>query len=154
MEPQEIIQEFANLGDRLLSQIAQPTPLTLGGLIMELEIAIAQSDDGPDQYISFDFGAAHPTGFNSFRRQPRHLCLEYSGEYRTEIYAGKFLEICKKADGATFYMWKGGDCYGDRNSEIYVACAGCGSNTRVIGVRESLYGAGLEIVTVRMEHDY
>lgn len=153
MQPQDIIQQFANLGDRLLSQVTQPTPLNLGGLIMVLEYAIAQSEDGPDQYISFDFGAAHPTGFDSFRRQPRHLCLEYSGEHSSEIYAGKFLEICKKADGATFEMWKGGDCYGDRDSEIYVACAGCGSNTRVIGVRESLYGAGLEIVTAQIEDD-
>jgi hypothetical protein len=112
------------------------TPLTLGEIEAQLKSAIASHDDGENASIMFDFGGAYPTGCNSFRNIPWALCLEFSGDYKNNgKTAGEFLESIELAYKDKFEAWSEDKSYCfHADSDVYVACSGCGSNTRVIGI--------------------
>jgi hypothetical protein len=128
------------------------TPLTLGEIETQLKSAIISHPDGKNAYIRFDFGGAYPTGCNSFRNIPWTLCLEFSGDYRGNgKTAGEFLESIELAYKDNFEAWSEDKSYCfHADSDVYVACSGCSSNTRVVGIesRENC----IKIVTTEIEN--
>jgi hypothetical protein len=127
------------------------TPLTLGEIETQLKSAIASHADGENAYIRFDFGGAYPTGLDSYRGDYASICIEFSGDYDGNGKAASdFLLDIEYAYKHTFLGWKGGEYRMDTDSEVYVACSGCGSNTRVIGIeaREEC----IKILTTEVEN--
>jgi hypothetical protein len=127
------------------------TPLTLGEIETQLKSEISSHADGKNALIRFDFGGAYPTGFNSYRGNHTSVCIEFSGDYDGNGKdACDFLLDIQYVYKHTFLGWKGDEYRMDADSDVYVACSGCTSNTRVVGIeaRENC----IKILTAEIEN--
>ncbi len=150
MDSHEVITRFQEFGADLASLIDDPTPLKLGEIRAQLKAAISLHKEGENAHIQFSFGSAYPTTFDSYRGNYRDLCIQYSGEYSgSGKKAGDFLKEIEKAYTEEFQGWKGGTFTMDYDSEVYVACRGCTSETRIVGIRANDFD--IEILTAEIE---
>jgi hypothetical protein len=150
MDSHEVITRFQEFGADLANLIDDPVPLKLGEIKSQLKSAISCHKEGAEAYIHFSFGRAYPTTFDSYRGNYSNLCIQYSGEYSgSGKTAGDFLKEIEEAYSEKFEGWKGGTYTMDSDSEVYVACRGCNSDTRIIGIRANDFD--IEILTAQVE---
>lgn len=107
-------------------------PLDFGDIIQKLKALVAKGKGGA--FIHFDWGCAWPTGFDSYRGDYAQICMEYGGEHRHHETVNGLLKKMEDLLGKTLVGWKGGDYPVDGSKEVYVCCAGCTSNTRVVDI--------------------
>ena len=118
--------------------------LTLGELLLKLK-AIPDNDDG-DKGISFDFGSAVPTTFDSWRGSYDELALGYkltsydapdgnSGEY-PPVKLKDFIKEAEATLGKTLTGWKGGDFTMTKNTPVWVDNPGNANNTAIVDVTD------------------
>lgn len=107
-------------------------PLDFGDIIQKLK-SLVRSGKG-DAWITFDWGSAWPTGFNSYRGDYCQICMEYGGQHRHHQTVQGLLEQMEGLLGDFLEGWKGGDYMVSEDKEIYVCCAGCISTTRVVDI--------------------
>lgn len=143
----EIATELDRLRGRLNGDV--PNPLNYGEIIERLKSAIKAAERGEDEYLSFGWGSAAPTEIESYRGYYEHVGIGYSGSYGG-TKAGDFLKKMENAIGSSMTGWKGGDYRIYRECEVWVACSGNTSNTRIIDVRPSRF-TGIEFVTAEIE---
>lgn len=148
MEAYEVIRRFQDFGSELADLIEDPTPLTLGEIKTQLKKAIAKHEDRGKAYVKFSFGNAFPTTFDSYRGNYSQLCLQFEGRSGGK-YSSEFLKEIENAYTEEFTGWKGGEYRMDSKTEVYVACRGCTSNTRIIGIQQGKYG--IDILTAEIE---
>jgi hypothetical protein len=150
MDSHEVITRFQEFGADLANLIDDPTPLKLGEIKAQLLSAISHHKEKGEAYIQFSFGSAYPTTFDSYRGNFRDLCIQYSGEYSgSGKKAGDFLKEIESAYAEEFQGWKGGSYRMNYDSEVYVACGGRTSKTRIIGIRANDFD--IEILTAQIE---
>lgn len=126
-----------------------PKPLNYGEIIDRLQAAISKAERGANEYLSFSWGSAYPRTIGSYRGYYEHVGIGYSGDHGG-TFAGGFLEKMQDAIGSDMHGYKGGEYMIHRECEVWVACNGCTSNTRIIDVRMSQY-SGIEFVTAQIE---
>lgn len=147
MHPLQIVSEVERFTQDLREKVENREPLTLGQIEDAVRGVIKESEK-KDPYIVFEFAGAYPTTFDSYRMCPRHLALGYSGKYDC-AKAKDFLERCKEADGGVFEAWKGGSYQMNSDSEVWVACPGRSSETRIVGVRAE----GCDVILETVDFD-
>lgn len=151
MNVEQIARQMKRLAEFLEGE-ADLQPLNLGEIIAKLEKIFA--DGFGDAYITFDWGCAWPTGLDSYRGNYSQLCLEFSGEHRCHITVKGLLDKLKGKLGATVTGWKGGDYTVEEHQDVYVCCAGCTDDTRVIDIQHDRgkYSAA-KIITANIDRD-
>lgn len=107
-------------------------PLDFGDIIQTLKAICSKGGD--DAYVTFDWGCAWPTGFESYRGDYSQICMEYGGEHGHHETVKGLLAKMQDLLGTELIGWKGGDYTVDESKEVYVCCAGCTSETRVVDV--------------------
>lgn len=127
------VQERAHAMADALTAARQPLHpgLRLGDLIDALERV-----EEKDKHVEFDFGGFEPTGISSYRGYYSDLALQYDG---TALNTGQLLETLKKADGAVFTGYKGGDYQMNRSTPVWVANYGEAHGVAVIAVEDQGY---------------
>ena len=119
---------------RRFTAATAPEPMNFGDIIEALQAGLKEFPEH-EGYITFDWGGCWPTGFDSYRGYYEHLCLEYSGSYSDNLYAKDFLKICSEyLDRPSQEGWKGGTYPIHSGQEVWVACSGMTSETRVLAV--------------------
>lgn len=109
--------------------------MTLDEFIAALEHA------DPLSSVYFEFACCEPTEFDSYRGFYDHLALGFAGDYgaRGQTVAD-LLEKARKALGAEFTGWKGGDYTMHGDTPLWVANPGNTGDTAIVGIREHVYG--------------
>lgn len=116
-----------------------PEQMTLGEFIQALEAV------DPLSSIYFEFACCPPTEFDSYRGYYDHLALGFAGDYGAKGQTvADLLEQARKALGAEFTGWKGGDYTMHEDTPLWVANPGNTGSTAIVGVREVVYGALIE----------
>lgn len=139
MKTYEVATELRRLATEVESGDVQP--LDFGGIIAKLKALIAKSMDS--EYITFDWGCAWPTGFDSYRGDYAQICMEFGGEHRHHETVAGLLKKMEDMLGTELTGWKGGEYGVDGSKEVYVCCAGCTSKTRVVDIVRSEYGSAI-----------
>lgn len=98
-------------------RLLQSDQMTLGRLIDRLTLVADQSLP-----VIFDFGPK-PTTLASWRGIYAELALGYDDVVASPTVA-ELLAECRRADGATFTGWKGGDFTMGRETAVWVANPG------------------------------
>lgn len=112
--------------------------ITLGELITKLETC-------PSEWpLYFDFCAMVPDGLDSFRGYYDQLAVGFRECGGTELTVGEFLDEAKRAVGATFQGYKGGDYRMDKATFIWVSNYGHSSNTVIVDVIQARHIVILE----------
>jgi hypothetical protein len=142
MNNYEVIKQFQSFGDQLAQLIEVPVPLNLGEIKTQLEQAIAKHEDKEKAYVRFAFGNAYPTTFDSYRGSYSELCIQFEGGSGGK-YASEFLKEIENAFTEEFEGWKGCRHQMSSITDVYVACRGCTSKTRIIGILSDVYGINL-----------
>ena len=114
--------------------------MTLGRLIDAL------AEMPQDENVEFDFCHLCPTTLASYRGYYERLALGFAEG--GNITVSGLLAECRKAVGATFSGWKGGDYVMDRNTLVHVANQGDTSNTQIVRVQRGYGGVVLETAMV------
>lgn len=112
--------------------------LTLGEIISKCEAIKAKGYklyDGSEPRVYFDFCHLTPTSLASWRGSYDELALGFS-EDRDLYPLGDFIDMLKRADGATFHGWKGGEYVMSQHTPVWVAQQGDSGNTAIINVRD------------------
>jgi hypothetical protein len=130
MENYELSAELRRLADTVDSDSRQP--LDFGQILDKLR-EISRRGFGA-RFIHFDWGCAWPLGYDSYRGDYSQICLEYGGEHRHHQTVDGLLAITEKLIGTELTGWKGGEYAVDRDKDVYVCCAGCTSDTRVMDI--------------------
>lgn len=133
MELQEFIDN--QMKARRADVLAKSDQLTLGEMILKMEAIIEKHGDKDDITVWYDFEYLFPTELNSWRGSYSELALNYtSGDYLNPKNTKEFLALLKRADGATFEGYKGGDFVMNRRTPVWVANYGNSGNTAIIDI--------------------
>lgn len=89
--------------------------ITLGKMITALESC------DPDAEVSIGSLLLMPTQFTSYRGFYEDLALGYTTDRGEGLSAGRLLEECRKALGATFEGYKGGSYVMSKDTPIWLA---------------------------------
>jgi hypothetical protein len=122
-------------GENMEIETSAYGPVTLGGLIHALERR-QFGEDGKPRYVRFAFGGLVPTKLNSYRGYYSELALGFEdpSERHGEPNVPELLAMLKKAVGATYTGWKGGEYTMDTNTAIFVANSGDSTQCGITGI--------------------
>lgn len=143
----EVRAELNRLQRRLDGEAAEP--LNYGEFVERLRDAIARAKRGDDEYLSFDWGSAYPSTIDSYRGYYEHVGIGFDGSHGG-CKAGDFLKKLEDALHTDMTGWKGGEYTIHDRCEVWVACNGCTSRTRIVDVQPREY-SGIEIITARID---
>jgi hypothetical protein len=124
-----------------------PYPMNLSDLTTQVQ-AILKIESKVGNVV-FDFGSASPRGFSGYRGDENSLGLQFTGEYGFECPANAFLAMLRSTPGKQFSTWKGYPMTARFDAEIYIACEGRCSNTRIF----SVFFDGLNIIINTFSED-
>lgn len=110
----------------------QTEPMTYGEILERVKELVGRG--AGSMYVHFDFGCAWPNGFSSYRGKYAQLGFEYSGEHHNHERLSDLFLCMKDSLGTLVEGWKGGEVPVKEECEVYVACAGCTSDTRVTAI--------------------
>jgi hypothetical protein len=126
---------------------SDPYPMNLSDLTTQVQAILATESKAGN--VVFDFGSASPRGFSGYRGDENSLGLQFTGEYSFECPANTFLAMLRSTPGKQFSTWKGYPMTAQLHAEIYIACEGQCSNTRI----SSVFFDGLNIVLNTFSED-
>lgn len=122
--------------------------LTLGELLHTLK---AIPDEDNDKCVTFDFGTAVPTEFDSWRGVYAEIALGYeltgydaTGDVTPDPKLSEFIKKVETAIGSTYTGWKGGDFTMSKHTPVWVANNGNAGNTGIVGVKDNGYSVTLQ----------
>jgi len=137
MNPNDVMKELRRI--QRLSAIEKGV-MTLGEIIDALESVDQYCNNGDIKEVTYDFGYFVPTDLDSWRGSYENLALGYNNDEAPLLT--DLIERCKRADGATYMGWKGGDYLMTMDTPVYVSNPGEACDTGIIGVHD----AGWKIV--------
>lgn len=86
-------------------------------------------------YVSFEFGNANPTEFDSYRGYYDELALGFSGDHGTSMDISTFYTMVCDAIGKEFIGWKGGEFIMTESTPIWISCTGNSSDTKLNDIK-------------------